>query len=621
MRRAATFVVATLLSTTVNRYASAVDLPKVGAEPMKLDVTNVTVFGQRFNARTAEGEAPQDYGYGSLLDRLNLKLDWGRWTVGTRLDASFFWLRPEERTLSPDPQIQRNIVRDGATRYRNAVYPAKLWITYTAPHLAVTAGDAYAQFGRGLVLSLRKNDDLGVDTTVRGARIELRDDLFGLTLLAGMTNPSRVDEATGRVLFLPRPLPGDARGPLPVFGSDRLVGAEIVAGRGLPVVLSTHAVRLTRCAPYRYDEAGRIIDEGFASEFGSCAPNDTRTFLDSLPAGVNPTLNASEVVVAGQSIELPKIGRFGNAYVGVAVQRRRHDSDPNDPLAEGNAVYATHSGVFGPVTTTLELKSYRNFYPVAAAVDVTRAPAFSTVVYSLPPTAELVDQDSAFGFFNACVNGGRFRADVRRNEWLLLYGQAIYARTTSEITGGRCDKLGRIRSDAPAGAVTNDVYDGQLGMQLEWDGHRSHLYASAGGRDDTKTNGQPYYNEWYASYALSKWIAGPVSAELLGRHRLRKEETLNLRGPGATPKPFVQGESYASVKIAPKWALTQGFEYTTQLGQPTYYFNGSILYRFTADSNVRVFVGQQRGGLRCVSGICRLLPAYEGARVELTLRF
>ena len=54
---------------------------------------------------------------------------------------------------------------------------------------------------------------------------------------------------------------------------------------------------------------------------------------------------------------------------------------------------------------------------------------------------------------------------------------------------------------------------------------------------------------------------------------------------------------------------------------PTYYNSGSVLYRFTNDSNLRLFVGQQRGGLRCVSGVCRVFPAFEGARAELTLRF
>jgi hypothetical protein len=73
--------------------------------------------------------------------------------------------------------------------------------------------------------------------------------------------------------------------------------------------------------------------------------------------------------------------------------------------------------------------------------------------------------------------------------------------------------------------------------------------------------------------------------------------------------------------MAPKWVFTQGFEYTTMVGQPLLYANGAVLYKFTSSSNVRVFVGEQRGAFRCASGICRFFPAFEGARAELTLRF
>ena len=81
--------------------------------------------------------------------------------------------------------------------------------------------------------------------------MQFSSDPFAVTAVAGFANPSRVDEATGRSLFVTSNLVG---GDLqqPVFGSDRLVGIDFQAGRGLPVTLSTHAVRFTRCAPYHY---------------------------------------------------------------------------------------------------------------------------------------------------------------------------------------------------------------------------------------------------------------------------------------------------------------------------------------------------------------------------------
>jgi hypothetical protein len=36
---------------------------------------------------------------------------------------------------------------------------------------------------------------------------------------------------------------------------------------------------------------------------------------------------------------------------------------------------------------------------------------------------------------------------------------------------------------------------------------------------------------------------------------------------------------------------------------------------------VQVFGGQRRGAVRCVSGVCRQFPPFEGANIELIVRF
>jgi hypothetical protein len=40
----------------------------------------------------------------------------------------------------------------------------------------------------------------------------------------------------------------------------------------------------------------------------------------------------------------------------------------------------------------------------------------------------------------------------------------------------------------------------------------------------------------------------------------------------------------------------------------------------TSASNLSLFVGQRRGAQRCVAGVCRVLPPFEGARLDFTLR-
>jgi Family of unknown function (DUF6029) len=601
--------------------ARAIDLPPLWDKPLTLDVTETSVVAQHFDARTGEGERTIDQGYGAWVNRLNLALKSGRWTLGMRLDSSLYWRRPEDRG-DIDPRDLPTVQADGASRFRDAIYPAKLWVNYTAPGLEVTVGDAYVQFGRGLVLSMRKIDELGVDTTLRGAKVAWQADPFAATVVAGIANPTRVDEATGRALFLPKTTATDTRGPQPLIGSDRVIGAEIQAGRGSPVVLTTHGVRITRCAPYHYNSDGSIDDSTFATPLGSCDPQDTRTWLSTLPSS-GATITASEIDMVGQGIEFPNVFGHGKIYIEGAVQHRFHDAQPDDPHANGNALYASINADVGPLTNTLELKSYRNFWSAAGSV---RATELDNTRYTTPPTAELVTQDAELGNFNVCVNGGRLRSNVRLSEGLLVYGAGGYFRSQSEVAGGSCDRDGKtLAAGKTADEVITHVFDGLSGIEWNFDHAQSHLYASGGVRNDVRADDVFFYRELHAEYAFTKSISGPYAIELTGRHRMRKQDSENVRVSDATghyaEAPWHEGEHYTALKVAPHWVFSQGFEYTTLVGFPTYYFNGSVLYRMSMGSNLKLLVGQQRGGLKCVSGVCKVFPAFEGVRAEVTLRF
>lgn len=609
------------LLTLAPASAYAIDVGTVRGDPVVVDVTNTTIAAQRFQAR--EGERESDQGYGFFINKLNVLGKWGRFTVGLRVDGSLYWLRPEDRDLPANEK--RAVISDGASRFRDVVFPSKVWVTYQAPGLEVTAGDSYVQFGRGLVLSMRRIDELGVDNSIFGAKVALQKDPVAVTLVAGLANPSRFDEATGRSILLPKPVAFDAQSPQPLFGSDRIVGAEVQGGRGGPVVLSTRAMRLTRCAPYRYAGDRKVVDGALDAPFGTCEPEASATWLASLPSGLAPTLSVSEVVQAGQGIEVPNLFGHGSFYLEGAIQRRFPD-DRVEANREGNAIYSGLTVNAGALTNTLEFKSYRNFYPVSAGINASRAISFSGVSYNNPPTTEPITQDSMYGFFNACVTGGRLRSDYRINKPFLLYGAYGHYRTQSEVTGGTCDRMGRSRADDKA-ASTNNVNDGRIGFEWRFDQDLSWFFASAGVRYDIRDNDETYYREQGLDYVINKNITGPYNIELYGRHRVRFHEGDNQRDWDANPNTPVtsdswrEGEHYTSFKIAPKWIFAQGIEYTTLLGLPTMYFNGSVLYRFSSANNVKIFAGQQRGGLKCVNGVCKVFPPFEGVRAELTMRF
>jgi hypothetical protein len=631
--------------------ARAVDLTDLDNKPVKLDVTETSIWAQHFQART--GEQEEDQGYASWLNRLNLALSWWRFTVGMRLDSSVYANRPADQPHCPsfwpclDATNQKSISGiqvDNTSRYRDAIYPAKLWASYNAPGLEITVGDSYVQFGRGLILSMRKIDELGLDTTIRGGKFEWQSDPFAFTFVAGFANPSRVDEATGRALFLPESpplvqgatppvLPAGTTNAKPLYGSDRVIGFDVQAGRGLPITFATHGVRFTRCSPVSYiaytpsmpnaSVAGDVYDGTFSTPFGSCNPADTQSWLTSLPASsYGPILSASEIEMVGQSVEIPSLGGHGKLYLEAAGQHRYHDSyiqgaSTLNANSNGNAVYGSLSLDAGALTNTLEVKSFRNFYPVVGAVDVTRAIEFGNVVYSIPPTTEVITQDSELGFFGACVNGGRLRSNVRLSKDLLVYGAGAYYHSQTETLTATCDSSGKTLPSQGTSVSAADTYvwDGLVGFEWFFDDHSSHFFASTGARDDTTGLGTEFYHELHAEYAFTKHITGPYSLEVTGRHRHRYEYNFN------EDQTWNEGENYVALKVSPKYVFSQGFEYTSLTGYPVTYFNGSVRYNFRSDSSLVLFVGEQRGGLKCVSGVCRVFPAFEGTRLELTMRF
>ena len=110
-------------------------------------------------------------------------------------------------------------------------------------------------------------------------------------------------------------------------------------------------------------------------------------------------------------------------------------------------------------------------------------------------------------------------------------------------------------------------------------------------------------------------LGGPFTAKLSGyvRRRYLTQEGL------ATP--WVELQERLAPEYDGKLTVGTGFDYTGDPQFPPTYFNGLVHYNLSSSSSLSLFAGQRRGGLLCVSGVCRVYAPFEGARLDATVRF
>ncbi len=617
------FAVATWL---VASPAWAIEPGELGGEPIRIDVTDATsivynVDNRDSKANQVNTRANDDWGV--WYNRLNAQATWGKWTAGLRLDNAWYYRSPfpegialdltEERGSppggTPPPQYFRQKFQEAgeelSNRYINWLYPAKYYVGYTTRDVEITAGDFYASLGRGLVLSVRKLDELSSDTTVRGARVTGRVDAgpvkLRLTGLGGAMNPLRIDEASGRYLGVTS---GVAGGELAVAeaGMPRAVDTDFIAGA--PTYAPDRIV------------AGQIEIAPKGFKLGTQA-----SFLRRQdPLNADTVRAADSILTASQSIDIADFDGHGAGYLEVAFQNM-DDSDPDagSPVERkfdsGYAVYASVSLIELPFSLLVEGKHYRRFFPLRANVNLSRAREFSLVQYSAPPTTEAFWNDTEFEGFNTCVTGGRAKADVHVGKDESLFAWVGRYHTWAESVSNDACEI----SDENL----NRVWDFASGLEITSQKRKSRANLTVGARLDETDRlindgfGQThvFYQEGYTRYDIIRWLTGPLSLQFQGSHRRRRQSF------GGANEPWFEGQHLTGFDWAPHLSLAFGVEYDTNPQTPDTYFNGQVSWKFTPDTSVSLFAGQRRGSLRCVAGVCRVFPPFEGARIDAVARF
>lgn len=341
-----------------------VETPLYG-QTLRLDLTEYGVVAYHQDNGNISPPSNNNYDptgskYYDWLNRLQADASWGSFTAELRLDTALYLNPPV--AAAGDVKFTQLLLN----RFHDRFDLGRASVGYTSKYLDVALGDSYATYGRGLVLSLRKVDELAIDTTVRGANVTGK--LMGakLNALAGVSHIVNVDPATGRSADDPHDLILGARGEY-AFGKYVIPGIDV-----------SHV---------RY------------------AQNQT----------VAPQKDQDQVTAYSATLELPHLGPYGSAFVEYAQQRRLL----GDNLVRSTAFYGSASGYFGPVTALVEYKDYRNYQPIQTSLDQTQYPEIAlSDFYNALPTLERTQQAV---LNNSNVVGPHARVDVEATQNISPY--------------------------------------------------------------------------------------------------------------------------------------------------------------------------------------------------------
>jgi hypothetical protein len=624
----AAVLAATIAASGAARGADGADPGASDAgPPVTVEITDATTLIYAWNNRNfASGNvaAVVDDDWGVWYNRLHAQVTRGAFRFGFRLDNAWFYRSPDA-TASAVELAERRAPSDSTTplpaffrqkaleagqelsnRYIDWVYPAKIYASYGERAYDVTLGDAYAELGHGMVLSVRKRDELSSDDTVRGLRASGEARLGGarvrLTALGGSLNPLRMDEGTGRYL-----------------GVDASVthGFLALAEAGMPRAIATDfSARGTDCATTRTCTYApdRVAAGELRADLGAVTLATQGSLLLRQAALHPDAVRSANIATASESATFATRDGRGGLVVDVAEQKLSYD-DAALGMPAGYGVYATGSYDFSPLVVELEGRHYRRLFPLYANVNVNTAREFSQVAWSAPPTTEAQYVDTEFGNFATCVSGGRGRADYAVARGISAFAWVGYWQTFAEYAPNeRCETRRELE---------NDVVDLAAGVELRPGDARSRATVTLGARSDESAvphatfdrTTREYYREAYLRYDVVQALGGPFALELHGWHR-RRHEPFGLQLPA-----WWEGEHTTGLDWGEAWAFAFGAEYDTDIRPPTTYFNGSVRYKPSSDSSIGVFVGQRRGALRCVGGVCRVVPGLEGIRLDANVRF
>jgi len=520
--------------------------------PITFSATSTTVGQYRFDNFNS---LDHDDEYFSVWERLELNLQ----REGLRLNARVDAFVPLGESDCPDRLESSECLQNDLRLERfNAHWDGEGW--------SLDAVDSYAVLGRGLALSMRRVDILGVDTALRGGQAAYNGEGFYFKLLGGAANPQNLDPQTLRIVTVPA---DQIRRPFRTDAHDWITGGEVGVRLGAhqEVELGVHALRVWFA---QNEIAGR------------------RTTID----------------VGGWHLRLPRLVDGKVSFYGEvnALHRLAENELIDDTRDSGRAVYSSLQASLGNATLLLEWKDYRNY--LVAEANLTDE---TGRIYSAAPTLERADERPR-GLHNS--RGGRVQLDYGflPGPWGLSATGLLYGHAEE---GDPWDGILVNHWFAKLQKVNDAIGEGEVGWTLDVEGgmrFETYLEDNAlGDRGDL---------DWRVFHFTVETgvVVGEHSLELSIMHRSERQKLFNF-------VEFQRGTASLTWSWRGQLRLSPVLNWNNeQRDNPSLYPGAEARWDFLEGSFLRVFGGRTPGGRICSGGVCRDVPPFEGVLFELVLR-
>ncbi len=512
-------------------------------------------------------------------------------------------------------------------------------LSYAGEIVNFDVGDFYAAIGRGLVLSLRKVDPLGTDTTIRGANVQVELERFTLRGMIGYANPQNLDPLTlvtvhdyGDAIAL-----GNAsarQAPDFLGGVDRIGAFDVLArlGENNDVEMGLAAARV------HFPES--MASESFVDTFGY------RMAV--------PTLLDGALALYGEVVGLRRSGnQFSTRSTGTEVSR---GNLLRTPLEFGRAIYLSAQINVGNLSAQLEFKDYVNFLlsPDGGGGALRR-------IYNNAPPLEREDVQFRS---NSNTRGALARMEYafRPSPWVggitlvgsgftesngldpwdsagfgVAHGYLTLRRNVDGADYATPTTVGGGATVGPRPAGASWLLVANAGYRMEFIGSRR----GPGCRTGNERDGcrEAYAPDWHIAHADID-VAFPlapnhaIDVKIDGRLETRWDDfLLDRAGTRAGYYTFFRGGVVASYSYQDRLQISGLFRVdTTNAGKfldglptdgtapPMVFPGGEVRWMFTPGNVLRVFGGMTAGGRLCTGGVCRDVPPFQGALAELILR-